>query len=105
MRYWLKKRPEKNIVVVSHGAFLHFLTDDWEDACKHEATSWANTEHRIYDFVEGNEEMPGNDKAMQETKESRQRRGKNGPPLSLESQRQLRETMLDGWAKQGYPIK
>lgn len=28
-RGWLMKRPEREIVVVSHGCFLHFLTDDW----------------------------------------------------------------------------
>ncbi|KAJ5081155.1 phosphoglycerate mutase-like protein [Penicillium angulare] len=106
MRCWLRKRPEKDIAVVSHGAFLHFLTDDWEDACKHEATSWANTEHRVYNFVEQSDEMHGNDEAsMQETTFSRERRGKTGPPLNLESQRQLREIMLDGWVKQGYPVK
>lgn len=31
-RRWLKARPEDEIVVMSHGGFLHFLTEDWEDS-------------------------------------------------------------------------
>jgi broad specificity phosphatase PhoE len=30
LRKWLWKRPESNIVLVSHGAFLHYLTEDWD---------------------------------------------------------------------------
>lgn len=33
-RKWLLARPEKDIVVVTHGGFLHYLTDDWTDAHK-----------------------------------------------------------------------
>ncbi|KAJ5677265.1 phosphoglycerate mutase-like protein [Penicillium maclennaniae] len=33
VRQWLMARPEKEIVVVSHGGFLHFLTEDWEEGC------------------------------------------------------------------------
>ncbi|KAF5964043.1 histidine phosphatase superfamily, clade-1 [Fusarium bulbicola] len=28
-RQWLSERPESEIVVVTHGCFLHFFTDDW----------------------------------------------------------------------------
>ena len=28
-RQWLKARPEKNIVLVTHGGFVHFFTEDW----------------------------------------------------------------------------
>lgn len=31
VRCWLSHRVEREIVVVTHGAFLHFLTEDWED--------------------------------------------------------------------------
>ena len=30
-RQWLKARPENEIVVVTHGGLLHYLTEDWED--------------------------------------------------------------------------
>ncbi|GAB7354451.1 hypothetical protein MBLNU459_g4937t1 [Dothideomycetes sp. NU459] len=29
LRAWLWRRPEKNIVLVSHGAFLHYFSEDW----------------------------------------------------------------------------
>lgn len=29
-RNWLRNRPEKNIVVVSHGGLLHYFTEDWQ---------------------------------------------------------------------------
>ena len=30
-RLWLRARPEKDAVVVTHGAILHYLTEDWSD--------------------------------------------------------------------------
>lgn len=30
-RLWLRARPEKEIAVVLHGGFLHYLTNDWSD--------------------------------------------------------------------------
>lgn len=30
-RQWLKARPEEEIVVVTHGGFLHYFTEDWSD--------------------------------------------------------------------------
>ncbi|RBA15967.1 hypothetical protein FPRO05_12188 [Fusarium proliferatum] len=43
-RQWLSERPEAEIVVISHGCFLHFLTDDWVNAINPQATAWANAE-------------------------------------------------------------
>ena len=31
VRQWLKARPEKEIVLVTHGGFLHYLNEDWAD--------------------------------------------------------------------------
>ena len=31
VRQWLKARPEKEIVLVTHGGILHFLNEDWAD--------------------------------------------------------------------------
>lgn len=30
-RQWLKARPEKEIVLVTHGGLLHYLTEEWTD--------------------------------------------------------------------------
>lgn len=30
-RQWLKARPEEEIVLVTHGGFLHYLTEEWTD--------------------------------------------------------------------------
>lgn len=30
-RHWLRLRPEKHVVAVTHGGFLHYLTDNWSD--------------------------------------------------------------------------
>lgn len=29
LRNWIYNRPEKNIALVTHGGFLHYLTEDW----------------------------------------------------------------------------
>ena len=31
-RRWLKARPEKEVILVTHGGFLHYLTEDWSDS-------------------------------------------------------------------------
>lgn len=38
VRQWLKARPEKNIVVVTHGGLVHFLTGDWTESGKFAGT-------------------------------------------------------------------
>lgn len=35
-RRWLKARPEKEIVMVTHGGFLHYFTEDWEDSSQYQ---------------------------------------------------------------------
>lgn len=34
-RRWLKDRAESDIVVVTHGGYLHYITEDWSDAGKY----------------------------------------------------------------------
>ena len=34
VRNWLRARPERHIVLVTHGGFLHSLTEDWSDSGK-----------------------------------------------------------------------
>lgn len=31
-RQWLKARPEKEIVVITHGGLLHYFTEDWTES-------------------------------------------------------------------------
>nr|AWW17223.1 hypothetical protein [Hormonema carpetanum] len=52
LRAWLYQRPEKNIVLVSHGAFLHYFSEDWTafDAAK--GTAYENCEFRKFEFSE-----------------------------------------------------
>jgi len=35
-RQWLRARPEKDIVIVTHGGFLHYFTEDWTGSDKYE---------------------------------------------------------------------
>lgn len=39
LRRWLKARPEKEIVLVTHGGFLHYFTEDWEDSSVYQGAS------------------------------------------------------------------
>jgi len=91
-RKWLRElgskgEEDKEIVVVTHGGFLHFLTQDWvgnEEIAERvkkggylfaggEPTGWSNTEFRSYEFVEGDEENAG----LKELEESKERRKQN----------------------------
>ncbi|KAF5018416.1 hypothetical protein F66182_9590 [Fusarium sp. NRRL 66182] len=83
---------DEHVVVVSHGGFLHFLTDDWYGVPEGRATGWDNCEFRSYQFVDptGQDE----DAALRETEESwKRRQGSITPPTATE-QRQLRPVVL-----------
>ncbi|KAL8675095.1 MAG: hypothetical protein Q9168_000466 [Polycauliona sp. 1 TL-2023] len=97
-RQWLKRRDEKAIVVVSHGGLLHYLTEDWAGSEKFQGTGWENTEFRSYHFVDDDNENA----SMDETAESRQRRGYKDKPLTKEEKVQLRHTSTKTWETQGY---
>lgn len=85
VRKWLKARPEKHIILVTHGGLLHYLTEDWEDGSMYQGellplfrkklfpgltlffpllsgTGWVNTEYRTYEFAEkiDSEDIEGN---------------------------------------------
>ena len=124
-RQWLRKRPEKDIVVVTHGGFLHYFTEDWGDSdrfqgthkhrCgseefklhhhlseidlilnkRHAGTGWANTEYRSYTF-------DANSDSLHETPDSLQRRAGTEKPLSKEEQKNLHRTTTQKWQEQGY---
>lgn len=113
VRLYLKARPEKEVVLVSHLGFVHHLTEDWEgevgeshygpypvkfnmmDLTRSAGTSWLNTEFRTYEFVE----EEGGKLSMLETDASRQLRGAVGPRLSKAEQMQRRGRKLLIWER------
>ncbi|KAH7271564.1 histidine phosphatase superfamily [Fusarium solani] len=84
---------DEHIVVVSHGGFLHFLTDDWHGVPDGRATGWSNCEFRSYQFVDPTGE--DEDAALRETEESWQRREGNTIPPTQTEQRELRPIVLE----------
>jgi broad specificity phosphatase PhoE len=110
-RRWLKARPEKEIVMVSHGGVLHYFTEDWEDSSQFQGTGWVNTEYRTYTFsdqidledLEGNK-LDSDNASLIETPESRQRRGKKGPTADREKQKELYKKGVQGWDDQGLQL-
>jgi len=100
-RQWLKARPEKEIVIVTHGGFLHYFTEDWSDSGKFEGTGWANTEFRSFQFLEEG----GDNASIVETEESKERRKGTEHPLGKTEQMELRETAHRTWEKAGYVVQ
>ncbi|KAJ5209618.1 Histidine phosphatase superfamily clade-1 [Penicillium cf. viridicatum] len=107
-RRWLKARPEKEIVMVTHGGFLHYFTEDWEDSSQFQGTGWSNTEYRTFSFSEETHTddlegypLDGDNASLEETIDSRQRRGKTGPMPSREEQKTLYKKGTQGWDDQG----
>ena len=105
-RQWLKARPEDEIVVVTHGGFLHYLTEDWSDYKKAWGTNsrkdtggitadrcclgtgWRNVEYRSFNFADED----GENASLVETKNSRESRRGSEIPLTREERMELRET-------------
>ncbi|KAI5249363.1 hypothetical protein E4T43_00939 [Aureobasidium subglaciale] len=85
-REWLYSRPEKEIVVVTHGGFLHYLTEDWMDKHSTAGKGWRNTECRSYTF--GKNPKSGRP-ILLETSQSLAKRVGNDTPLSREEQTNL----------------
>ncbi|KAJ5204600.1 phosphoglycerate mutase family protein-like protein [Penicillium cinerascens] len=52
MRNWIYNRPEKHIALVTHGAFLHYFTEDWTAYEKSRGTVYLNCEYRKLEFTE-----------------------------------------------------
>ncbi|KAK1810485.1 hypothetical protein LTR12_015138 [Friedmanniomyces endolithicus] len=98
-RLWLMARPEKEVVVVTHGGFLHFFTEDWSDSARFCGTGWANTEFRSYTFSQSEP----SEAHLIETPESKKlRKSGDAKPLDREEQAQLKRTTQMDWQDQGY---
>ena len=99
----LTKSGDKDvqIVLVTHGGYLHYLTNDWEDAAKFSGTGWENTEYRTYTFEESFLSDEDEGAYLVETMDSRRRRGIETPMHDHDQQRKIFERMMQGWEDQG----
>jgi hypothetical protein len=71
-------------------------------------TGWSNTEYRTFSFTEETHTddlegypLDGDNASLEETSDSRQRRGKTGPTPSREEQKTLYKKGIQGWGDQG----
>lgn len=71
LRSLLFQRPEAEILLVTHGAFAHFLTEDWDVDDPMMGTAYNNCEHREFIFTS---ESNAKRAHVTETKDSRARR-------------------------------
>lgn len=69
-RRWLSERKEGNVVVVTHGGFVHYLTENWEGFDEMRGTGWENMEYRSYQMEQGGD----GGMRLVEMEESRRRR-------------------------------
>ncbi|KAH9907504.1 phosphoglycerate mutase-like protein [Xylariomycetidae sp. FL2044] len=92
-RVWLRdlvRQAGENsqVVLVTHGGFLHYLTEDWEGTVPERAgTGWANTEVRSYEFADPTGEDPN--ASLKETQTSRRSRMGSAIPLTETEQMEL----------------
>ncbi|KXT15537.1 hypothetical protein AC579_3408 [Pseudocercospora musae] len=75
LRQTLKARKEKNIAIVSHGSFAHFIVGNVDEEGKQNTRMWENTECRSFTFML-DEEGEDQDARLVETEESIARRPK-----------------------------
>lgn len=72
LRQVIRDRPEKNIALVSHGQFAHYIVGNVsKDGNEQTTRMWENTECRSYEFVSGDDE----EAQIKETEDSKGERG------------------------------
>ncbi|KAM3079504.1 hypothetical protein ACMFMG_005925 [Clarireedia jacksonii] len=103
-RVWLRDlgrgKEDVHVVVVTHGGFLHYFTEDWEDSSKFLGTGWANIEFRSYQFVD--EKGDDANASIKETRESRESRMGTEKELTREEQENLRRVTQGRWFGDGF---
>lgn len=92
---------DAQVILVTHGCYLHFFTDDWEDSYQYPGTGWHNCETRAYAFEKDFMEDADGEARLVETIESRQKRGKMHPMYDREKQYELFEIGMQNWESQG----
>ncbi|KAF2264696.1 phosphoglycerate mutase-like protein [Lojkania enalia] len=100
-RRFLQSRKEKEVAAVTHGGFLHFLTEDWRGHDMFCGTGWANCEIRTYEFDMSNPKAVVN-AIITETASSVNNRSHNLQPLTIDEQLELQAVAEQSWAKDGY---
>lgn len=71
LRRTLRERPEKNIALVSHGQFAHYIVGNvTKDGADETTRQWKNTECRSFRFLEESDE----EAQLVETEESKEKR-------------------------------
>ncbi|KAI0133836.1 histidine phosphatase superfamily [Xylariales sp. AK1849] len=97
-RVWLRDLAKKSgddaqIVLVTHGGILHFITQDWDGIEPGKGTGWHNTECRSFEFQDPTFRDP--DASLKETKPSWRARRGSAIPLTETEQRQLHQSFAD----------
>ena len=92
---------DAEIVLITHGGFLHYLTDDWEDSYHNPGTGWYNCETRAYVFESNFRSNDDEDAWLMEARKSRWRRGKYHPMYGKKDQVKLFTTAMEHWQAQG----
>jgi len=91
---------DAQIVLVTHGGYLHHFTEDWEDSNKYSGTGWLNTEARAYEYVSG-VDSTSDEAVLLETPDSRAKRGKVTLEFAKDKQEALFHAGNQGWENQG----
>jgi broad specificity phosphatase PhoE len=81
LRRFLRDLDQQEVVVVSHGDFLHYVSGDLNEDGSQAKGWWQNTEFRSYRFYPIDHE----DALLQETEESVKMRNARGPGEAMES--------------------
>ncbi|MCJ1229167.1 hypothetical protein MMC12_005832 [Toensbergia leucococca] len=92
---------DAQVILVTHGGYLHYFTDDWEDSYQYPGTGWYNGETRSYAFEEDFMADVDGEARLNETMESRQKRGKTYPMYRREKQPELFKLGMQRWESQG----
>ncbi|KAI0382130.1 phosphoglycerate mutase-like protein [Hypomontagnella monticulosa] len=101
VRLWLRELANKagedsQIVLVTHGGILHFLTEDWDGVKIERGTGWENTELRSYEFEDPTGQDPN--ASLKEIQTSWRRRRGSAIPLTETEQLEIRlafEAMIE----------
>lgn len=96
-------RDDVQVALVSHGGFLHYLSEDWEGAASRPGTGFANCEVRSYQFASTvtNDLTNDPDANIVETTSSRQARGLFHPVPGPSEQKRLFVEAMELWEAQG----